>query len=417
VSLARSLAIAAILGLALRLLFALGYWTGQPLTRDEREYLALARGLATGRGFVSDADVLDGQPDPFGRAPGYPVFLALVGGGRGPTASVPAAVKIAQSVAGAFGVVLIGLVAARLAGATAGRAAALIAAGYPPLVWIAAYAYSEALIWPVGVALVWLFDRATLARRRPDGRPDPTAVGAATGGGLGLLTGVAILIRPAMAIFLGLAILWCLRRRAVTLALALGLGAAAIVTPWTIRTSHREGRLVLVASEGGVTFWTGNHPLAIGEGDFAANPDLKRESLALRARHPELNERQMEPVYYGEAFAWIRAHPWRWLVLEIRKIFYLVVPVGPSYRLHSMRYYVASVVSYVGVLTAALVGFWWLGERRRAAPGLWLLGASAVLVALVFFPQERFRIPSIDPVLIVCAGACAMRPSPEAART
>ena len=31
----RALAAAALLGMALRLLFALGYWTGQPLTRDE----------------------------------------------------------------------------------------------------------------------------------------------------------------------------------------------------------------------------------------------------------------------------------------------------------------------------------------------------------------------------------------------
>jgi hypothetical protein len=29
------------------------------------------------------------------------------------------------------------------------------------------------------------------------------------------------------------------------------------------------------------------------------------------------------------------------------------------------------------------------------------------MVCLVFFPQERFRIPVIDPVLIVYAAACA----------
>ena len=34
-----------------------------------------------------------------------------------------------------------------------------------------------------------------------------------------------------------------------------------------------------------------------------------------------------------------------------------------------------------------------------------LLGAAAVLTGLVFFPQERFRIPVIDPTLIVCAAA------------
>jgi hypothetical protein len=40
---------------------------------------------------------------------------------------------------------------------------------------------------------------------------------------------------------------------------------------------------------------------------------------------------------------------------------------------------------------------------------LLLLGAASVLMCLVFFPQERFRIPVIDPVLIVCAAALAAR--------
>jgi hypothetical protein len=40
---------------------------------------------------------------------------------------------------------------------------------------------------------------------------------------------------------------------------------------------------------------------------------------------------------------------------------------------------------------------------------LLLLAASAVLVCLVFFPQERFRIPVIDPALIVCAACLGAR--------
>ena len=35
-----------------------------------------------------------------------------------------------------------------------------------------------------------------------------------------------------------------------------------VIAPWTLRaTTEHYGRFVLVASEGGVTFWTGNHPL------------------------------------------------------------------------------------------------------------------------------------------------------------
>jgi len=54
-----------------------------------------------------------------------------------------------------------------------------------------------------------------------------------------------------------------------------------VLAPWTLRNAREYGRFVLVASEGGVTFWTGNPPLAIGEGDMAANPVIKRANAAL----------------------------------------------------------------------------------------------------------------------------------------
>jgi hypothetical protein len=112
----------------------------------------------------------------------------------------------------------------------------------------------------------------------------------------------------------------------------------------------------------------------------------------------------MEPIYYREALDWILAHPLDWLALEARKLFYLIVPIGPSYTLHSRLYYAASLLSYGTVAILALVGLGRLGRRIRHAAGLWLLLLSAVAVCLIFFPQERFRIPIIDPVLVVVAG-------------
>lgn len=396
----RALAIAAVAALALRLAFAFGYWVDQPLTRDEREYLSLARSLAAGDGFVYDAAVTGDGGDPFGRAPGYPAFIAVTGGAREVTDAVPGALKVAQSIAGAAGVVLLGLLAARLGGARAGLVAAWIAAAYPPLVWIAAYALSEGVFWPLGLATVWLFDRAT-AGSRPASRRRHRATWLMALAGI--VAGVSVLVRPAMLFFLILAGPWLLWRRAWWPLAALIVGSAIVVLPWTARNYAHHGRLVVVASEGGVTFWTGNHPRAIGEGDLAANIHLKIEQQALRARHPGLSEEQMEPVYYQEAFSWMRARPVDWLRLEARKVFYLIVPIGPSYGVHSTRYVVASVVPYLIVLPAAIVGLVRLGSRRREAAGLWLLAGSAVLTSLVFFPQERFRIPIIDPTLIVLA--------------
>jgi hypothetical protein len=43
-----------------------------------------------------------------------------------------------------------------------------------------------------------------------------------------------------------------------------------------------------------------------------------------------------------------------------------------------------------------------------------LLLLSAIVACLIFFPQERFRVPAIDPVLIV--GAAALMASAKAVR-
>jgi 4-amino-4-deoxy-L-arabinose transferase-like glycosyltransferase len=401
----RLIAAAALAGLVLRLAFALLYWVDKPLTHDEREYLALAQSVAAGRGFVYAASHETGTAQQFGRAPAYPLFLAMIGAGTGAPGSTPVRVKIAQSFVGAVGVWLIGLIALRAAGPRPAVIAAAIAAVYPPLVWIPAYVLSEAVYSVLALGTVLLLDIAV-------DHADDAGSGRA-GGALaliaGMLAGVAVLTRPAMIFFLPLAAVWLVARRRTVLAVALIAAAAAVIAPWTARNARVYGRFVLVASEGGVTFWTGNHPLAVGEGDLAANPAIKRAEIAFRAAHPGLTAEELEPLYYRDAINHIRAHPGWWFGLLARKAFYTVVPIGPSYTLHSTKYLVASLVPYLLLLPFAVAGSRVLLRGRRRPVALLLLAASSVLVCLVFFPQERFRIPVIDPALIVCAAAAAPR--------
>jgi 4-amino-4-deoxy-L-arabinose transferase-like glycosyltransferase len=386
--------VAAAAGLLARLAFGFLYWVGEPLNRDEVEYLSLARSLTAGHGYEYDEHVRSGPVQPFGRAPGYPVFLTLIGAGRALVDHVPASVQIAQSIAGGLGVIVIGFAAFRMAGRRPAMAAAAIAALHPPLVWISGYVYSEGIFWPIGVAV------ALLTSRMLDAPSGATWKAAAI---VGVATGLAVLVRAATMPFVGIAAAWLAWKRRPAALAAFLVGVALVVTPWSAYMSSKQGRFVLVASDGGVTFWTGNNALAIGEGDMAANPHLKLANQALRAKHPDLSEEQMEPVYYRESFTWIRAHPLDWLWLMVKKVFYLVVPIGPSYSLHSTRYYLASVVSVGALLLLAAAGGRRLGSRRSRLAGMWLLAAAAVATCLVFFPQERFRIPVIDPALILLA--------------
>ena len=130
--------------------------------------------------------------------------------------------------------------------------------------------------------------------------------------------------------------------------------------PWTIRNVRVYDRFVLIASEGGVTFWTGNHPLAIGEGDLAANPAIKQAEIEFRAAHPGLTPEALEPLYYRDALAYIIGAPG--LVgapAGSQGVLHSSVPMGPSYALHSTRYRVASV----GAVPAPAA------VRSRAEPG------------------------------------------------
>ena len=391
---------AAVVGFAMRLAFGIGYWQHRLLTHDEREYLALSQSLTLGKGFVYDTPEAEGATaQRFGRAPGYPFFLALIGAGRSPFDATPARVKLAQSIVGAVGVWLIGLIAYRSAGPRAGIAAAAVAAGYPPLVWICSYVFSEALYSTLALASVVLLNLA-IDRADRDGSSTLTRAAIA-----GIAVGLAILVRPAMLLFLPVAALWLIAQRRTPIAFTLIVAAALVVTPWTLRNVRVYQRFVLVASEGGVTFWTGNHPRARGEGDLAANPDIKVADHAFRAEHPGMTAEELEPLYYRDAIRYIAEHPLWWSGLLLKKAFYTIVPTGPSYALHSPLYRFVSLASYLLVLPLGVLGAAGWQRRPHRPEALLPLAASAVIACILFFPQERFRIPVLDPTLIVCAGA------------
>jgi 4-amino-4-deoxy-L-arabinose transferase-like glycosyltransferase len=324
------------------------------------------------------------------------------------TAAALRAIKLTQCIVGALTIWVIGALARQAAGSTAAAIASLLAAIYPPLVWIPAYVLSETLYSFLALAaalLLGLVYDDTLRSRR-----------LLATAGAGALTGLATLTRPATLLFAALIVLWSMfafqrERVGIAVFLAMTLG---VITPWTIRNFARYHRIVLIASEGGVTFWTGNHPLATGEGDMAANPEIKRADIEFRRRHPGLSAEELDAIYYRDALRFIASRPLWWIGLLARKMFYTVVPIGPSYRLHSPLYFVGSAVSYLLVFPFAVAGFIELRRRsNRRHGGAWLpppralvlLAISAVAACLIFFPQERFRIPVIDPTLIVGASA------------
>jgi 4-amino-4-deoxy-L-arabinose transferase-like glycosyltransferase len=310
------------------------------------------------------------------------------------SSDVPVLIKLAQASLGAIAVLLIAALGGRAAGPTAAVLAAWFAAVYPPLVWICAYVLSEPLYSVLALGAALLLARAGDADSRHPGLPAFAA---------GVVAGLAILTREAMLLFLPMAAAWLLWRQRPRLAALLVAGALLAVAPWTAWNYRGIGTLQAGAAHGGINFWIGNNPLARGEGDLATNPEMKRSALELEARHPGAGPDRMDRIYYREALGYIASEPAAWVGLLGRKLFYTFVPIGPSYTLRSGRYFYASVASYLLIMLPACAGLVRAVSERRGPSSLWLLGLSAVATNLVFFPLERFRIPVIDPVLIVLA--------------
>ena len=149
-----------------------------------------------------------------------------------------------------------------------------------------------------------------------------------------------------------------------------------------------------------MTFWTGNHPLARGEGDLAANPEHQaRGARRSGGRIPGLTPEAARAALLPRGLrAGSRGHP----ALVARAARAQGVLHGRADRPVVCATLDEILASRRSCRTCSCCRSRSPGARRlaraaRRPTALLLLAASAVLVCLVFFPQERFRIPVIDP--------------------
>lgn len=385
----RLLGAAVAIALVLRLVFALVYWVDKPLTVDQVEYLLLAGSIAEGRGIDYGT-----EERRLMRSPGYPIFLAAV------RVALPGVtgVKIAQSLVGALTILLIAAMARRLGGDRTALAAAAIAAVYPPLVFQPAYILSETLYAGLGLSAALLLWRAL-------DQPNQESWQRLVAGGV--VAGIATLTRTEFLFFLVCFGVLVLARRRIRPVVIVAAATLVTIAPWPMYNVLVHDRIIFMSSRGGPNLWMGNNPLALGDGDVGSNPPMSREYDRISNAHLELSAEELERVFYDLALQFIGEEPGRWIGLEFRKAFYLLVPVGPSYASRSGLYRVAQASSWLLLLVLAGIGRRGL---RRSAGDLEILGSlvgSVVLTALIFFPLARYRIPIVDPVLIVAAAGLA----------
>jgi 4-amino-4-deoxy-L-arabinose transferase-like glycosyltransferase len=406
----RLLAVVVLLGLALRVAWVL--WVSrepQGIFLDPTRYLGYARQIADGHGMV---ETLTGDPTAY-YPPGYPWFLGVITWVSGPFTDEPwLAAGLVQAVLGAASVVLIASVTKRLAGPVAALVAALLYALYPNLIF-----HTGALLGETLYNFLILAFLAVLFAR-----PWTTDLSGGRILGAGVLLGLAVMVRPiSLAIIPVLILGWLLARKDYRItarwAGLLLVGVVACIVPWTVRNELRLDALVPISTNTGDNLCMGHADGATGA--FNALEACEVPYPFLDGMSSELkSDKEKQRIAIRGAVDNIDREPW----LLWRRTYYTWVRDGDHDALFAVQSYrqdrwmsettEARLIwiadrFYWLVVAAGLVGLVQLA-RRREPQALVLVGATAMtaLVPLLFFGDQRFKVPVL-PLLIIAAACLA----------
>ena len=351
---------------------------------------AVARGLPE-PGVVASGAGAGGERQPYFRPPGYAHFL---GGVYGVVGHNLHAARVAQAGLGAITALLLGLLAASLWDRRVGVAAALLAAIYGPSIYFDGELVSASLELALASCALWLLVEGE--KRRSDLWP----------GGAGLALSLAAVTRPTVIPFLLLAAAWLTWRRtparavAVFAALALSLPVAA-----TLRNAIVAHDPVIIASQGGINFYIGNHARAdgttpdvpgLGSGVTATYEAPFREASRLVGR--PLRASEVSRYWFSQGLQFWRADLPAAAWLYARKVAMVwnrrELPNTQDQAcfapFHSWLFRGPWLPGFALLAPIALVAAWF--ERKRA--GLLILyGVLLTAVTAAFFVCDRFRLP------------------------
>lgn len=347
--------------------------------------------------------LLDGSYDDGGqwlRPPMTSVFLAgvfaLVG------VNLPLAMLVQCCVSAATLLLLAHTARSLFASRRAGVAAALMGALFLPYASYASQLLSETLyIFMVALALL-LFEQA---RRHALGWRWLLAGGVAWG--------LAALTRPVGVYALPLIIIWVARaargeqqqwqhwlRGATTRAAAVLLGFVLVVAPWTARNYMVYHHLVLVDTNGGVTFWLGNL-LEPGERELQGvwnrtiPNSAERQQVALARA---LENIRREPLTFLARLRYKTVSLWQ---LDTR-LFVANAPIGITLDERSLWFALASDAEYVLLALLALAGIV-LARPSERNPIILAWPLYGTLISAAALGHPRLRLPLLVTLFVYAA--------------
>ncbi len=378
---------------------------------DAGYYELQARQLGKGHGYNDPFEFLPGHPHrsrPAADHPPLTVFAILpviwAGDRLGfaePTTQL--VVRFEILLVGLFGIVLMALLARRLAGESAGLIAAVIAAVYPYL-WvndglIMSEAFAVATV--VGTLLLFLRIVETPSRR--------TAIA------LGGVCGLAALARAELVLLaplLALPLLWTWRTRSPAERLRtvgiIGLGVLVVVGPWVAFNQSRFEEPTFISTNDGIAI-LGSTCDAVFSGRAIGLTNL---TVCIPKHAPPGDQSRISKIYRQRAIDYIN-HGRRgqfvkvvaarvardWGLFRPKDMVFINEAEGRPRWVTNLGLWF-----YYPLLALAIAGGVVLRRRRVR---VWFLLVPPVIVtagALLSYGQTRFRVPA-EPVIVVLAAA------------
>jgi 4-amino-4-deoxy-L-arabinose transferase-like glycosyltransferase len=352
--------------------------------------------IADGRGFLDPFQLLQHREVPSaGHPPLYPLMLAGLSKLGLTTTLWHRSLGI---VLGMVTIVLIALIARRVAGPRAGIAAAVVAAVYPIFIGADADLMSETLYGP-------LIAGALLAALSLRERPRLAAAAL-----LGALLALAALTRTEALLFvplLALPVAWFAARSGRVARVAVVIGACAIVlAPWMIRNASTFDRFVPISTNDATVAAGANCDLTYH------GIDLGGWTIACISKRSETDESVQAAKWRTEGIDYANDHLGRLPVVAAVRFLRVWDLWQPRRQVEfaegrQRRVEQAGVAMYFVLLPLALYGFLGVSDRWTR----WILAAPFVVVsvtAITGYGVPRLRHAAEIP-LVVLAGAAVPR--------
>jgi len=352
---------------------------------DSERYDRIASDLVLGKGFSSTFT-----------APLYPVLLSWLYTFFGHSFLT---VRIVHSIIGTASVLIIYLLAKEMFSEKAGLIAALLGSIYPFFVFFTGLVLTETLFTFLFLCFVLFLKRmAANAGWR-------YAIYA------GIFSGLSILVKPVMAYFVPFALVVVMAvyrgKKLVLCSLAVLPITLFVIAPWALDNYRRTGKVIFLATGGGLTLYESNNPHATG------GPGVER--IVWTEEMKEMDAFELDRHFKKEALRFIKDNPHRFVELAVIKVrrFWSFTPNAGGYQ--SWKYKVISIVSYGPILILAM---WQIVVTRRRWKELIFLYLPVIFFTLlhtVILGSLRYRLPIMPYVIMFAAGVrsqhvCHSRP-------